>query len=172
MLDLAIKYKRELQEKYLRLSSNYDRYKYLIATNWINYELKIDNNDWDKLQYVSVNSQNEVIGFFECKINRIVYYAYDLIAISFEEKPNFIFSKDLKEFIIDIIFMKHKFNKLRFTCVVGNPIEKSYDRLILKYGGRIVGVYEKEVRLVDNSICDLKLYEITRDAVISRLNKK
>ena len=101
-----------------------------------------------------------------------MYYAHNLRIINFEEKPNFLFSKDLKEFIIDVLFLKFRFNKLQFTCVVGNPIEKTYDRFIIKYGGRIVGIYEKDVRLVDNKIYDLKLYEITREAVLSKLSKR
>ena len=172
MLDLAFKHREALQQKYLKVALNSDRYKYSVATNWLSYELKLDDNNWNKLEFVSINSQNEIIGFLKCDINRAVHYAHNLRIINFEEKPNFLFSKDLKEFIIDILFLKFRFNKLQFTCVVGNPIEKTYDRLIAKYGGRIVGIYEKDVRLIDNKIYDLKLYEITREVVLSKLSKR
>jgi RimJ/RimL family protein N-acetyltransferase len=68
--------------------------------------------------------------------------------------------------VLDEMFTKYNFRKLEFSVVVGNPIEKSYDRLIYKYGGRIVGTYKKHTRLMDNKYYDEKLYEIFRDDYI------
>ena len=53
--------------------------------------------------------------------------------------------------------------KLNFSVVVGNPIEKSYDKLIKRYGGRIVGTREKETTLVDGNLYDVKMYELFRE---------
>lgn len=64
------------------------------------------------------------------------------------------------------IFEKFKFNKLTFSVVIGNPIEKSYDKMISKYDGRIVGIYEKETKLIDGEYYDVKLYEITRKSYL------
>lgn len=46
---------------------------------------------------------------------------------------------DLGQALQDI-FEKFKFRKLTFCVVVGNPIEKSYDKMINKYNGRIIGI--------------------------------
>lgn len=51
-----------------------------------------------------------------------------------------------------------------FRVVIGNHIEKMYDKYIEKYGGRIIGVRKDEVRLIDG-----KLYEITKDEYLERL---
>lgn len=58
------------------------------------------------------------------------------------------------------IFEKFHFRKLDFTVVIGNPIESTYDRMVEKYGGRIVGIQKKQVRLIDGQLYDKKLYEI------------
>lgn len=61
------------------------------------------------------------------------------------------------------IFEKFHFRKLSFSVVVGNPIEPQYDKLIKKYGGRIVGIQEAQTKLIDNKYYDVKLYEILED---------
>lgn len=38
--------------------------------------------------------------------------------------------------------------------------------MISKYGGRIVGIYEKETKLIDGEYYDVKLYEITRESYL------
>jgi hypothetical protein len=49
---------------------------------------------------------------------------------------------------------------LSFDAIIENPIEKTYDKLVLKYGGKIVGIREKEINLVDGKYYDIKEYEI------------
>ncbi|TVX86108.1 hypothetical protein FPZ44_23735 [Paenibacillus agilis] len=73
-----------------------------------------------------------------------------------------VFVKDLQKFLSDI-FERFGFNKLSYSVVIGNPIEKSYDRMTHKYGGRIVGVNRNEVLLSDGTLNDLKLYEILKE---------
>jgi len=158
MLDLAFNHKNNLDKKYSKLSLNPERYKYLLADTWTKYTLEIEDNNWNKLQYVSLVG-DEVIGYFECNINRRVYYISSLSIVNFEDKPNFVFSKDLIEFL-KLLFIQYKFKKLNFTCVVGNPAERMYDKMIAKWGGRIVGIYKNDVKLLDGKVYDLKIYEI------------
>jgi hypothetical protein len=69
---------------------------------------------------------------------------------------------------------------MKFNVVIGSPNEKIYDRLIKLYNGRIVGVFKKDVRLMDNKLYDVKHYEIFKDDFekaqykdeIIRLNKR
>jgi hypothetical protein len=56
--------------------------------------------------------------------------------------------------------------------VIGNPIEKSYDKLIHKYGGRVVGTYKQHTKLIDNKLYDEKFYEIFRDDYIKNKANK
>ena len=44
------------------------------------------------------------------------------------------------------IFERFGFRKLVFSVAVGNPIEKSYDKMMERYGGRVVGIFKEEFR--------------------------
>lgn len=81
------------------------------------------------------------------------------------------FGKDLVQVIKDI-FYKYNFRKLTFTVFVGNPIEKSYDKMVNKYGGRIVGIQKKHTRLQDGKYYDEKIYEIMREDFINKVKYK
>jgi hypothetical protein len=70
-----------------------------------------------------------------------------------------MFSHDMGDFIFSL-FLRHRFNKIVFRVVVGNPAEDIYDRFCVKYGGRIVGVLKDNVKLLDGKNYDEKLYEI------------
>ena len=94
-------------------------------------------------------------------MNRQTYSCYAVGIINFSEYKT-IFGLDVGQALIDL-FVKFKFNKLKFSVIVGNPIAKSYDKMIQKYGGRIVGIYEKETRLIDGEYYDEKIYEILRE---------
>lgn len=72
------------------------------------------------------------------------------------------FGMDLGQVLQDI-FEKYNFRKLDFCVVVGNPIEKSYDKMVKKYNGRIVGTFKDDVKLIDNKYYDIKYYEVTKE---------
>jgi len=158
LLDLAYNHKQALNKKYSQMILDPQKYKYVISNTWATYELEIHTNSWDKLQFVSI-VKKEVIGYFECSADRQVYYAHRLVAINFEDKPNFVFSKDFWRFV-KLLFVQYKFNKINFSCVVGNPAEKIYYKIINKWSGRIVGTYKNDVKLLDGKVYDLRVYEI------------
>lgn len=81
-----------------------------------------------------------------------------IMAVNFSDNK-VVFGNDLMQ-MIDDIFCKFNFRKMTFTVVVGNPIERSYDRLVKLVGGNIVGVYEHHVKLMDNQYYNEKIYEV------------
>ena len=102
---------------------------------------------------------DEVIGYIAYSVSRSDNTVHALSILNFTDNKA-TFGMDLGRAVRDI-FEKFKFRKLNFTVVIGNPIEDTYDRLIEKYGGRIVGVHKEDVKLVDGLYYDRKLYEIT-----------
>jgi RimJ/RimL family protein N-acetyltransferase len=158
MLDIALKYKEELQK--LHINTWYDdKYKYYNYRSF--WELpKFEESTWDGHDFVSLNKKGEIIGAIEYSINRPVESACGLGIISFTDDPTF--GKDVLQAIKDI-FEKFNFRKLSFCVVIGNPIEKTYDKLVVRYGGRIVGIEKDETKLADNKYYDVKKYEILRD---------
>lgn len=170
MPELAQKYADKLKEKMLSIWFN-DKYKYWNADIYFQ-DFEVDKDTWNRHQYVCVNSQGEVTGYIGYCINRRADNCHSLNAINFgqENSDTIRFGDSLYRVIRDI-FEKFKFNKLNFSVIVGNPIEASYDKLIEKYGGRIVGYFKNEVKLYDGQYCDEKLYEITREQYLESMKK-
>lgn len=166
MLDVANKYEEEI--KILKMDTWYDeKYKFYHGTNWCACSEFGDNN-WENHIFVSQNSNEEIIGVIGYHIDRSNDCVDCLWIINFSNNK-ITFGRDVGN-VLDNIFTKYNFRKLNFTVIVGNPIEKSYDKLIHKYGGRIVGTYKKNVKLIDNKYYDEKLYEIFRDDYLKYKN--
>ena len=162
MLEPAIKYKEQLQMIQYDSWFN-DKYKYWNADPHY-CEIKLNTDTWNKHQFVSVY-QNKPIGYISYSIDRRIDAVTGFSAINFSNHTA-TFGMDLGQAIKDI-FEKYGFNKLNFSVVIGNPIEKTYDKMIKRYGGRVVGVYEDDVKLHDGKLYDLKIYEITKKKYFS-----
>ena len=166
MLDVAQKYTGILKLKFAETIYD-EKYKFF-SSGWID-EYKSSDTTWHTHEFVSVKD-GEVIGYIAYTINRNEYDVSGLKAINFSENK-IVFGLDLLK-VIDDIFKKFNFRKLSFGVYVGNPIEKSYDRLIRKYGGRIVGIKIEDTRLIDGKFYDFKMYEIFKNEYIANTQIK
>ena len=159
MLDTALKYQEELQTLYI-YAWHQDRYKYYNDGSYWN-SLVLKEDTYNSHEFASVDADGDVIGFIAYDIDRTAATITNISIINFSNDIR-TFAGDVRQTFRDI-FEKYNFRKVSFSVVVGNPIEKTYDRLTLKYGGRIVGVQKHHVALFDNRIYDVKLYEILRE---------
>lgn len=166
MLVPAFNYAEELKKKMLATWFD-EKYKYYNFNTYY-FDLKIDDETWNKHQFVSVDKEGNIIGYIKYNVNRQTCNCNNLSVINFTDNK-FVFGMDLGQALTDI-FERFKFRKLTFSVIIGNPIEKSYDKMINKYGGRIVGIYRQEVKLIDGEYYDEKLYEITRDDYLKSVN--
>lgn len=164
MLDIAQKYVDQLKIKFLEATYD-EKYKYY-QSGWSD-EYQPTNSTWHAHEFVSLNSHGEIIGYIAYSINRNDYSASNLKIINFTNNK-VVFGKDVVQAIKDI-FLKYKFRKISYYVYIGNPIERSYDRLTAKYGGKIVGIKEKEDRLQDGEFYDCKIYEILRERFLERM---
>jgi hypothetical protein len=168
MLQPAIKYESQLRSKMVDITFD-ERFMFMFGSSYRD-EIVLDNTTWNKHQFVSVNKNGEVIGFFQYNINRDCLDCYGLQIVNFKnDRLTPCFSKDLRICIRDI-FYKFNFRKLGFSVVVGNPAEKFYDKYIHKIGGRIVGIKREEVKMLDGSYYDMKLYEVLREDFLKEVN--
>ena len=165
MLEPAIKYKEQLEKIQYNIWFE-DKYKYWNCDVYY-HTLQIDTDTWNKHQFVSVKD-GEVIGDIAYSVARSDNSAHSLSIINFSDNKT-TFGIDLGKALKDI-FERYKFRKLNFTVVVGNPIEKSYDKMIKKYGGRIVGTYKADVKLIDGEYYDKKLYEILAEEYFNSIS--
>lgn len=167
MLEIAQLHTDELKKKFHETWFD-DRYKYYHADNHYS-DFKADEDTWNKHQFVSLYG-GTIKGYIGYCINRRTNNVSGLAAINFSDHRT-TFGLDLGDVVIDI-FEKYKFNKLNFSVIIGNPIEYSYDKLIERYGGRVVGVFEKEVKLIDGEYYDEKHYEITAENYFKKKQEK
>ena len=159
MLDIAIKHQEQLTQKMYDVWFN-DKYKYWNNESWYQ-SFKVDLDTWYKHQFVSIDNDGILVGYIGYNIHREDDSVDGLSILSFTDN-SLVFGADLLAAIKDI-FEKFNFRKLNFTVVVGNPAERHYDSIIKKCGGRIVGVKEKDSRLIDGKYYDLKIYEILKE---------
>lgn len=159
MLDNARKYKEEINKKLIDTWYD-DKYKYYHVGNW-HREYNPPEDDWERMCFVSLDKDKNIIGLILYSLDRNISSAYDFGAINFSDNK-VVFGKDLCQ-VIDDIFCKFNMQRIEFNVVCGNPIEKSYDRMVAKYGGRIVGTRKRVAKLLDNQIYDDKIYEILRE---------
>lgn len=96
---------------------------------------------------VNVDKDDRVLGFFRANISKESDKISSIGIINFYNR-NIVFSRDMYNFLIGL-FEKFNFRKIEWTVVVGNDnAEKIYDKIINKYGGRIVGIKNKSTNLI------------------------
>ena len=168
MLEPAIKYKEQLEKAQYGVWFD-NKYKFWNCDVYYK-TLEIDTDTWNRHQFVSLDKKGNVIGYIAYSISRADNSAHSLSIMNFSDNK-ITFGMDLGQALKDI-FEKYKFRKLNFIVVVGNPIEKSYDKMIKKYGGRIVGTYKEDVKLIDGEYYDKKLYEILASEYFSTIESQ
>lgn len=168
MLEPAILYEAGLRIKYQQTVLMNDRFKYWIGGPYVS-DLDIKAETWERFDLVSIKD-DIILGYISFDIDRQHDYVSSVSIINFhtnEKDPgkNITFGRDVLE-AFDKMFTKFNFRKIKFWVVVGNPIEKTYDTFIKKYGGRIIGVSKDNCKLIDGKYYDEKFYEIFRDDYI------
>lgn len=176
MLELAMKpiYTEQLIELYTSIWGN-EYYKFFITSPIFNIELAIpDKNTKYRHEFVSVDKFGDIIGVISYSIDRSTGNCHTLFICNFDNvrneisdsdkrKRSVIFGRDIKKAINDL-FLTFNFNKLEFYVVVGNPVEKTYDKLVQRYGGKVVEIKKQDVRLWDNKLYDTKWYKILKSS--------
>lgn len=167
MLEPAIKYKDQLEKLQYNVWFE-DKYKFWNGDIYYD-NIQINTDTWRQHQFVSV-FKNNIIGYISYSISRETNSVHSLSIINFSDNKA-AFGIDLGRALRDI-FEKYKFRKLNFYVIVGNPIEKSYDKMVKKYGGRIVGTYKEDAKLIDGEYYDRKSYEILASEYFESIKSK
>ena len=163
MLKNARNYEQELQKK-LR-DTWYDlNYQFYHSSSY-HSDLKLE--DECRYDFVSVNSKDEIVGFFSYRIDREVNSVRHFGAISFDQN-SVLFARDMAQ-AIDDIFNKYNFNRMEWYCVDGNPILDSYKRFCEKHGGIIMAHEHECVRTLDGQLRDSWGFEILKKNYINIL---
>ena len=156
MLDNGFKYETQLKEMFKDTWYD-DKYKFYRGS--FNTDISFGDNDEYCRWFVSIHKGN-IIGAITYSIDIHANSIWELGAINFSDNIA-VFGKDLAQ-VIDDIFVKFNHNRLGFCVTCGNPVEESYDRLMLQLGGRIVGE-RIEAIYIDGYLYDEKEYELLRE---------
>jgi hypothetical protein len=167
MLALAIQYGPQLQECYQKTLADEKCRYYMHGIR--RYFIPLEPDDANKLQYVSLGVYGNVLGLFECNLNRETMTAYEITAIRFTPEYEPEFAADMYRFVVDVIFQQYGMQRVIYNVIKGNKAEKLYDRICERYGGRIVGTFTEEVRLYDGKLYDLKFYEMLKERCLPLL---
>ena len=163
MLKPAVLYKEALAEKAKIVLMEPEKYMFMDLNNYQSYNIfTVDEVDeWSKIKRVSVTSDNEILGYVQASVCRVDNSVSSLLFANFNlDKISITFVRDMEAFLL---YLLKSFRKVAFCCVVGNPAERLYDKVIEKYHGRVVGVKKQEALLQDGQFYDLKLYEIVKE---------
>lgn len=159
MLKPAILYKEQLMEKYSEIMYNPEyQYYFGYPSSWLP---NIPDNTENGHYFVSVDKNNNVIGYICYAINYLSKSCFNFGIISFN-KNNITFGKDVYKTIYDI-FNKYNFNRIEWNCFEDNPAIRGYRNFIKKCGGREVGYLKQTNVLMDQKLHDSILFEIMKE---------
>lgn len=134
------------------------RYQYFYTIPWVELGPQIWPDTANGVQFVSIEDQR-VIGYLSCNFNRDTHTAYNVQVINFRFKNSKEFSRDMFRFF-DIIYSRFGMNRVVVSVVVGNPVEKLYDKLAHKFHAGIIGTFHQDVMTPDGVLRDQKYYEV------------
>lgn len=162
MLKPAILYKDELECKFMEILYSDDFFLYTgYGHEYHIPEIKVCEN---LRQYVILNKNCDVIGYFGYRIEPSTNSVYNFGLYSFD-KGNLTVPKDLYNELNNII---NQYHRIEWRVVCGNPAEKAYDRICNKYGGTKHVLHDSTI---DNQqvIRDTAIYEIiTNNPIICK----
>ena len=158
MLKHAYLYKEKVQ-KLLIMNIVSERCKYYQLGGYIRFETEIDDNNWYKEQFVSIDENDKIMGYFCAYIDRPINNVSQIGAMSFPDCDKSIWRLDKYEFF-NLMLKNH--NKIKFSTLVGSNGEKMWDELVERFNGRIVGIFKNDEMNVEGKIFDHKWYEILK----------
>lgn len=161
MLKQATLYKEELTKKYIEAMCD-DHFKFYNSSSNRNFTFSVVDNDYWAIQKVSVDKDDNVIGFMACDISRDNGVMRHFGLMNFTKMPNIIFAKDVMQFLRELRDI-YNASKFEFIAYVGGHPEQMYRKFINKHGGRIVGTLTDTQILTDGKIYSSTLFEIMRE---------
>lgn len=160
MLALAIQHREALTRMICKTSDD-PYFDNLHTEGYVNLVPDLKNDNWNRHQWVSLDSIYNIVGYLEASVRRPENYVENISIVNFVKGWNPTFYKDLKRFVIRLLF-RYNYYKIVWNVVVGSPNEKIYDKFSTAYGGRVVGTFRDHKILQDGTIKSTKFYEMFR----------
>lgn len=162
MLQPAQLYKKKLQEE--NIKSWYKPENIFWNGNPGDSQIDIQENNYDCHQLVSVDKEDNVIGYISYWIDWSAMSASGFGIISYR-KGNLEFVRDLYQAIYNL-FKIHHMNRIAWSCYADNPAIRGYRNFIKRHDGRECGHYRQIARLQDGKLHDMMNFEILAEEFI------
>ena len=156
MLKAAQLYEEELKEKFIETWYKPEYVCYSGGTG--DNLLELPDGNCDSHNFVSVDKDDNVIGYISYNVDYAAMSANNLGIISFDI-GNLEFVRDVSKAICDI-FEVYRMNRLSWWCFADNPAIKSYRNFIRLHGGRECSYGRQTARLRDGKLHDDVGFEI------------
>lgn len=156
MLKPAQLYREKLREEMCK--SWYDLKNIFYSGCTGNSLPNLPDNNYDSHHFVSVDDNNNVVGYISYSINWLAMSANDFGIISFK-KGNVMFAKDVYKVICDLFEVYHM-NRISWLAYADNPAIRGYRNFIKKHGGRECGYRRQVAKLQDGKLHDSVEFEI------------
>lgn len=159
MIKPAILYQYTLTEKYSEIMYDIEyQYYFGYPAVWLP---QVPENTENGHYFVSVDEDENVLGYITYSINLLSKSCYDFGLISFD-RGNIKFIKDVYE-VVNNIFNVYQFNRLEWCCFADNPAIKGYRNFISRCGGKEVGYLKATNVLMDQKLHDSVIFEIMKE---------
>lgn len=159
MLKPAQLYKDQLLKEYVKTWYKPENIYY---TGWTGDSVpEIPDNNYDSHHFVSVDKNNNLIGYISYSVDWVTMNADRFGIISFD-RGNIEFAKDVYKVIRDLFEVYHM-NRISWRCYVENPAIRGYRNFIKRHGGKECGYYRQIAKLQDGKLHDSVEFEILYD---------
>lgn len=156
MLRPAQLYKNKLYDEYVK---TWYKPENMFYTGYIGDRVpEIPDNNYDSHHFVSVDKNDNLIGYIAYSVDWVSMNADRFGIISFD-RGNIEFGKDVYRVICNL-FKKYHMNRISWHAYVENPAVRAYRNFIKKHGGRECGYYRQNVKLQDGRLHDSVQFEI------------
>lgn len=147
-----------------------EKYQYYFGGNWrSDLSLADNNSDYPKRAFAVLNNRDELIGYISYSVDNELRIAQWFGAINFSD-DKLTFGRALRQ-VIEDCFLKFGMEVVEWYVICGNPIERSYDRMCEKLGGRIVGIRHRRALDMAGNVHNDKSYEILREDFLRAVGK-
>lgn len=156
MIKPAQLYKDKLLEEYVKTWYKLENIYY---TGWTGDRVpEIPDNNYDSHHFVSVDKNDNLIGYISYSVDWVSMNADGFGIISFD-KGNIEFARDVYKVICDLFEIYHM-NRISWSAYVENPAIRAYRNFIKNHGGKECGYYRQSAKLQDGQLHDRVEFEI------------
>lgn len=127
-------------------------------------DINLPDNNYDRHCFVSVNQNDDVIGYITYSVDWATMSADGFGIISYD-KGNLEFIRDLQKAIYDLFDVYHM-NRVCWCCYADNPAIRGYRNFVKKHGGRECAYHRQIARLQDGRLHDSVEFEILAEEFV------